>query len=116
MTQPQSSPGKDKRVGDDTWWLSLLLLFLTVSLCFLTLGSVGRLRVFHAGPGGEPDGGSWSPAGIALFVANLAVTVIALTLSVVYARGTAVSRYWWIGIGCFAVLSWTVFQFLPVWV
>ncbi|HSK34865.1 MAG TPA: hypothetical protein VK903_15395 [Propionicimonas sp.] len=95
MNRPQPSP----------WWVPILLAFLGLTACFLTVAYLswiqveGRLYVF----------------GLVMVLANLAATIAAIVATGMDARSGRVAWSWWAVLGTFVIASMVLFPMMAQW-
>jgi hypothetical protein len=89
-----------KRLPTPTpWWVPILLSFLGLTACFLTVAYISWIRV---------DGRiSWF--GVFMVLVNLGVTVAAVVATGMDARTGRVSWRWWTVLGALVILSLALF-------
>jgi hypothetical protein len=97
---------RQKRLPTPTpWWVPILLSFLGLTACFLTVAYISWLQV-----DGRPY---WF--GIFMFALNLASATAAVIATGVDARSGRVSWRWWAILGTCVVASVILFPFMATW-
>ena len=84
------------------WWVPILLGFLGVTACYLTIAYITWIQV----------GGRIYWFGVVMTALNLAATVAAIVATGVDARTGRVSWRWWAVLGAWVVFSMLMFGFM----
>ena len=87
------------------WWVPILLAFLGLTACFLTVAYLtwiqvdGKLYVF----------------GLIMVLANLGATIAAIVATGMDARSGQVAWLWWVVLGTFVITSMMLFPMMDTW-
>ena len=84
------------------WWVPILLSFLGLTACFLTVAYLTWIQV----------AGRIYWFGVVMVLANLAASVAAVGATGMDSRTGRVSWRWWVVLGAFVVLSMALYPFL----
>jgi len=95
MSQPQPSP----------WWVPILLAFLGLTACFLTVAYLSWIQVE----------GKLYVFGLVMVLANLGATIAAIVATGMDARSGAVAWSWWAVLGSFVIASMVLFPMMAQW-
>ena len=88
------------------WWVPILLSFLGLTACFLTVAYISWIQV----------GGRIYWFGLTMVLVNLAVTIAAVVATGMDARTGRVSWRWWAVLGALVVASMVLFPMMGTWV
>ncbi len=95
MKGPQPSP----------WWVPILLAFLGLTACFLTVAYLSWIQV----------AGKLYVFGLVMVLANLAATVAAIVATGMDARSGRVNWLWWAVLFTFVAASMVLFPMMGAW-
>ncbi len=95
MNRPQPSP----------WWVPILLAFLGLTACFLTVAYLSWIQVE----------GKLYIFGLVMVLANLAATIAAIVATGMDARSGRVDWPWWAVLGTFVIASMVLFPMMDTW-
>lgn len=95
MKGPQPSP----------WWVPILLAFLGLTACFLTVAYLSWIQV----------AGKFYVFGLVMVLANLGATIAAIVASGMDARTGRVNWTWWAVLGTFVITSMVLFPMMARW-
>ena len=87
------------------WWVPILLSFLGLTSCFLTVAYISWIQV----------GGRIYWFGLFMTALNLGTTIAAVVATGMDARTGRVSWRWWAVLGTFVVFSVLMFGFMDRW-
>jgi len=87
------------------WWVPILLSFLGLTACFLTVAYISWIQV----------GGRIYWFGLFMTGLNLGTTIAAVVATGMDARTGRVSWRWWAVLGTFVVFSVLMFGFMDRW-
>ena len=95
MDSPQPSP----------WWVPILLSFLGLTACFLTVAYLSWIQV----------GGKLYVFGLVMVLANLCATIAAIVATGMDARSGQVAWSWWALLGTFVIFSMVLYPSMETW-
>jgi len=95
MKGPQPSP----------WWVPILLAFLGLTACFLTVAYLSWIQV----------AGKLYVFGLVMVLANLAATIAAIVATGMDARSGRVNWLWWAVLFTFVAASMVLFPMMGAW-
>ena len=95
MSSPQPSP----------WWVPILLAFLGLTACFLTVAYLSWIQV----------AGQLYVFGLVMVLANLAATISAIVATGMDERSGRVAWSWWAVLGTFVLASMVLFPMMARW-
>ncbi|HEY3546928.1 MAG TPA: hypothetical protein VGK17_12695 [Propionicimonas sp.] len=95
MKRPQPSP----------WWVPILLSFLGLTACFLTVAYLSWIQV----------AGKLYVFGLVMVLANLSATIAAIVATGMDARSGQVAWSWWAVLGTFVIASMVLFPMMATW-
>ena len=95
MKPPQPSP----------WWVPILLSFLGLTACFLTVAYLSWVQV----------AGKLYVFGLIMVLANLSATIAAIVVTGMDARSGRVNWTWWVVLFTFVAASMVLFPMMGTW-
>jgi hypothetical protein len=95
MKRPQPSP----------WWVPILLAFLGLTACLLTVAYLSWIQV----------AGKLYVFGLVMVLANLSATIAAIVATGMDARSGRVNWSWWAVLFTFVAASMVLFPMMATW-
>ena len=87
------------------WWVPILLSFLGLIACFLTIAYISWVHV----------AGQWYWFGVFMVALNLGTTVAAVVATGMDVRTGRVSWRWWTVLGSFVLFSLLLYPYMSLW-
>ena len=87
------------------WWVPILLAFLGLTACFLTVAYLSWIQV----------AGKLYIFGLVMVLANLAATIAAIVATGMDSRSGQVAWLWWAVLGTFVIASMALFPMMAMW-
>jgi hypothetical protein len=87
------------------WWVPILLAFLGLTACFLTVAYLSWIQV----------AGKLYIFGLVMVLANLAAIIAAIVATGMDARSGQVAWLWWAVLGTFVIASMVLFPMMDTW-